>query len=338
MTINRWNRFKFKNGKITKNRIVVPAMASQTADENGFATQKTILHYQRLASSGAGLIFVEYSFIHQSGKSESNQLGADAENKKEGLEKIVSVIHQSGALAGFQIVHAGGKSSSQITRGPLMGPSALSVPVKGQALEVPIAFLESQIEDYVTWFVDSAHLAYTAGFDFVEIHAAHGYGINQWLSPITNQRSDLYGKDISGRSIILLAIVARIKKEIPAILVSVRIPGQDHLEDGLKLSEMIWVAQKLEATGVDLINVSSGIGGWKRPPGKHGEGYLVHDASMIKKHISIPVIGVGGIESGYFIDEVIKEKKIDFAAVGRAILKSPTEWSEKNLWCLTRTL
>lgn len=332
MKTNRWTAYTFKNGKMTKNRVVIPPMASQTADEFGFVTKKTIEHYENLASSGAGLVFVEYSFVHVSGKGEKHQLGADGNDKLDGLKKIVAGIHKSGALAGFQIVHAGGKTSSEITGGPLLGASAIAVPVKGWEPEVPSAVLENQVEDYVQWFIDGAHLANRAGFDFVEIHVAHGYGLNQWLSPLTNKRTDHYGGDLLGRAKILFLIMERIKKEIPTLLLAARIPARDYMEDGLSLEDMIWVAQGLETIGIDLIDVSSGIGGWKRPEGRSGQGYLVDDASLIKKSVSVPVIGVGGIESGDFIDEILEKEKIDFTAVGRSILKNPAEWYLKNLW------
>lgn len=331
MKTNRWTTFTYRNGKTAKNRIIVPPMASQTADEFGFATKKTIEHYENLAQSGAGLIFVEYSFVHISGRGESHQLGADASNKIEGLNQIASAIQKAGSLAGFQIVHAGGKTSSEITGGELLGPSSISVPVKGWVPEVPTTMLESQIENYVQWFVDSANLASLAGFDFVEIHAAHGYGLNQWLSPLTNTRSDQYGGDIAGRAKLLFLILEKIKKEIPDLLLAVRVPAQDYIEGGLTLSEMTWVTQKLETLGIDLIDVSSGIGGWKRPEGQNGQGYLIDDAHNLKKHLAIPVVGVGGIEDGSYIDEVLGGEKIDFAAVGRAILRNPVEWNYNNL-------
>lgn len=331
MKTNRWTPYTFRNGKTAKNRIIVPPMASQTADEFGFATKKTIEHYENLAQSGAGLVFVEYSFVHISGKGESHQLGADADNKLKGLSQIASVIQKSGSLAGFQIVHAGGKTSSEITGGQLLGPSTISVPVKGWVPEVPTSMPEYQIESYVQWFVNSAHLAKLAGFDFIEIHAAHGYGLNQWLSPLTNIRADQYGGDIARRAKLLFLILEKIKKENPNLLLAVRVPAQDYIEGGLTLSEMTWVTQKLETMEIDLIDVSSGIGGWKRPEGRDGQGYLIEDAHALKKQLSIPVVGVGGIESGNFIDEVLETEKIDFAAVGRAILKNPAVWNENNL-------
>lgn len=130
MSTNRWTRYKFTNGKVAKNRLVVPAMASQTADEQGFATAQTIEHYKKLSQSLAGIIFVEYTFVHKSGKGEMNQLGADSDAKSTGLQSIAEVIQKNGALAGLQIVHAGGKTDSKITGQSLIGASSIQVPVK----------------------------------------------------------------------------------------------------------------------------------------------------------------------------------------------------------------
>lgn len=327
----RFSSYLFKNGKQAKNRIVIPPMASKTADENGFVTDVSRQHYQRLAEARAGIIFVEYSFIHQSGKGEANQLGANSDQHIQGLAELASIIRSAGSLSGLQLVHVGGKTTSKITETELMGPSAIVVPVKDRPLETPVAMTTQQIQQWIEWFVQAAQRAHKAGFDFVELHAAHGYGLNQWLSPITNQRADEYGLNIQGRSRLLFDIVKQIKTELPNLLISVRLPAQDHSEGGLEVHEMSWVVKQLENLGVDLINVSSGIGGWRRQDGRSTEGYLVSDAAVLKQSISLPVIGVGGIETGSFIDQIICQKKVDFAAVGRAILKGPSEWAQAQL-------
>ena len=331
MNLNRWTPYKFSNGKVAKNRVVVPPMASQTADVNGFATYQTIEHYRRLSQSQAGIIFVEYSHVHLSGKGETYQLGAYSDHHIEGLKALAQVIHQSGALAGLQIVHAGGKADANITGQPLLGASAVSVPAKGWMPEAPIEIQPQDIPTYIQWYIEAAQRAFIAGFDLVEIHAAHGYGLNQWLSPVTNRRSDDYGGSLENRERLLLEIVRGIKTEAPEVLVSVRIPGQDHFPNGLKLQDMQIVAANLNKVGVDLIHVSSGIGGWRRPDGRNGEGYLVSDAEQIKLSTIAPVIGVGGIVSGRTIDQMLLDKKLDFAAVGRAILQDPDKWRQVQL-------
>ncbi len=331
MTINRYTPYRFKNGKQTKNRVVVPAMASQTADASGFATELTVQHYENLAKSDAGLIFVEYTFIHRSGRGEANQLGVDTDQNIQSLKKIVNVLHVSSAIAGLQLVHAGGKSSTDLTGAPLMGPSAVAVPVKGWSPDTPTSMSEMQIQNWINWFTNAAGRSVDAGFDLVELHAAHGYGLNQWLSPLTNKRSDKYGGTIEGRSRLLFEIVKKIKAQYPGLLLSVRLPAQDYIDGGLTVKEMIWVVSELQQLGCDLINVSSGIGGWRRPLERLGQGYLVVDALEIKSQTHLPVIGVGGIETGEYIDEILQASSVDFAAVGRAILLDPAAWRDHHL-------
>lgn len=331
MTSNRWSPYQFKSGKTAPNRVVVPPMASQTADEVGVATQKTFEHYTNLSRSGAGIVFVEYSFVHSSGKGEPHQLGVDSDKNIPGLKQIADLIHANGSLAGLQIVHAGGKTSSLITGQSLLGASSTSVPVKGWEPAVPVEMSLSEVAIYSHWYVTAAHRAWLAGFDIVELHAAHGYGLNQWLSPLTNHRNDEYGGSLENRSKLLVGIIQAIKEQFPEILLSVRIPAQDHFPNGLQMQDMQKVTIQLEQNGVDLINVSSGIGGWRRPEGRNGEGYLVSDATQIKFATSLPVIGVGGIENGTTIDQMIGEQRLDFAAVGRAILKDPVGWNQLHL-------
>ena len=110
-----------------------------------------------------------------------------------------------------------------------------------------------------------------------------------------------------------------------------RVPGQDFLDGGLTIDEAIQFAQMLEGLGVNIIHVSSGIGGWRRPQTRNGEGYLVPEATMIQSHVSVPVIGVGGIQTGAYIDDGIKSGKFSLAAVGRAILGNPKGWFEENI-------
>lgn len=331
MSLNRYSPYIFKNGKSTKNRVVVPPMASSTADSNGLATEKTFAHYQRLTESQAGLIFVEYSFVDQSGKSEANQLGAHSSKTVAGLTKIASLIHQSGALAAWQFAHGGGKTTREITGQPLQSPSGVKVPVKGWEPDLPRSVETGEIQNWIASFERAAGFAVDAGFDMIELHSAHGYGLNQWLSPITNTRTDSYGGNLQNRSRLLLETVSAIKRHYPRLLISVRIPGQDHFPGGLQLNDMMEVVTRLETAGVDLINVSSGIGGWRRLDGRNDQGYLVADAAAIKQSTTLPVIGVGGIETGEFIDQILQQHQVDFAAVGRAILKDPKQWSQLNL-------
>ncbi|MBI5631840.1 MAG: NADH:flavin oxidoreductase [Elusimicrobia bacterium] len=329
--LNRFSPYRFTGGKTAKNRVVVPPMCSQTADARGNATPATIEHYAKLAQSGAGIVFVEYSFVHSSGKGEDAQLAADSDANIDGLSEIAAAIRRSGALAGLQLVHVGGKTLKALTGREPMSPSGVRVPVKGWEPDGSVEMTLADIGLWIRWFTNAALRARAAGFDIVELHAAHGYGLNQWLSPLTNMRTDGYGGSMAGRGRMLFEIIESIKAAAPESLLAVRLPGQDHMEGGLTTADMGWLVRRLESLGLDLIDVSSGIGGWRRPEGRLGEGYLVNDAAALKAFTTLPVVGVGGIESGGFIDQIIAEGRVDFAAVGRAILRDPYAWGQDHL-------
>ena len=329
--MNRLSSIKINNIKHLNNRIVTPAMASQTADLNGTIRNSTLRHYKRLEQAHSGLLIVEYSYVHRSGRSEPNQLAADATQDKSRLSELARILKVSGNLAGLQIVHGGGKSERSLTDGLLLGPSPVSVPDRNRKLEVMDTIKIEEIPQYQKWYVDAAERAYTSGFDLVELHAAHGYGLNQWISPITNIRKDIYGGSNENRFRILFEIVEMIRNSLPDLLLSVRIPGQDFFDQGLKIADAGMLANGLAARGVHIVSVSSGLGGWRRPRERIGEGYLVDEAESIQKLVEIPVIGVGGIKSAHYIDKVIRGKKVDLVAVGRAILKDPLAWNKKIL-------
>ena len=148
--LTRFSPLEFKNGKSLRNRVVVPPMASESANERGFVTEKTISHYSSLAKADAGLLMVEYTYVHSSGRSEANQLGIQSDAHISGLKQIAKTIHASGALAGIQLTHSGGKTSRDLTGGVLMAPSQVPVPVKGQNMGTPDAMSLADIELWET--------------------------------------------------------------------------------------------------------------------------------------------------------------------------------------------
>lgn len=310
---------------------MVPPMASETSLPSGDVTDKTLKHYESLASSGASLVIVEYTFVHESGRSEENQLGISKDEQVAGLSKIRQLIQGKGAVAGIQLTHSGAKTQKFYTGGVLLGPSPIPVPVKDQEMETPTPMSLNEIELWKEWFLNAVRRADEAGFELIELHSAHGYGLNQWLSPLTNQRTDNYGGSLENNMRLLMEIISKIRQHYPHLLISIRIPGQDFLPGGLTQADCIHLAKTLEKAGVDIINVSSGIGGWRRPRERNGQGYLVNEASLIQSELTVPVIGVGGIETGNYIDEQIQKNNISLAAVGRAILKDPLSWGQINL-------
>ncbi len=327
---NRYSSLHIRNQTL-RNRIVIPPMASQTALDSGLVSKQTFAHYQRLSQAKPGLLIVEYTYVHPSGKSESNQLAIDSDEQIEGLSEIARIIRLSGALAGIQITHAGSKSKAQYAGGQTIAPSAIAVPVKGEVLEIPREMNFDEIQQMKLWFLQAAKRAVVAGFELIEIHSAHGYGLNQWLSPITNQRRDAYGGDIIGRARLLLEIVKLLRETLKDTLISIRLPGQDFIEGGLTTQDSIQIARLLQTAGADILHISSGIGGWRRPNDRTGEGYLVNEARGIAASVEIPIIGVGGIQSGAYIDSSLASNYFSLAAIGRAILHDPIAWRNMQL-------
>ncbi|HYX36198.1 MAG TPA: NADH:flavin oxidoreductase [Oligoflexus sp.] len=318
----RLKNWEFSNGVRAKNRLIVPAMASETADKAGYATDATIARYGRLTEVGAAIVLVEYSYVHESGRSEPNQLGAAEPGHFIGLQTLADTIRSRGALAGIQLVHAGGKTLPEWSGGRIMTPGSRPVPIMpGRKVGVPQAMSSTDMELWRHWFASSTERAIKAGYDLIELHAAHGYGLNQWLSPLTNDRTDAYGGSQENRFRFLLEIVSIVREISAGKLLSVRIAGGDFLEQGSTIVEAAILAQRLEAQGVDIINVSSGLGGWRRPRERVGEGYLLPEARFIQNRINIPVIAVGGFETPQVIDRAIALGDTSFVAVGRAILE-----------------
>lgn len=189
-------------------------------------------------------------------------------------------------------------------------------------LPAPAPMTDAELATLAGAFVDAARRAEAAGFAAIELHAAHGYFFNQWLSPLTNVRTDAHGGSMAARARLLLELIARLRAELgPATLLSLRFPGQDRLPGGLSLDETAWLAREVAARGVDVLDVSSGLGGWRRGRDQRGEGYLVADAAALRRAAGLPVIGVGGVESLDYAREALAE--VDFLAVGRAVLANP---------------
>jgi NADPH2 dehydrogenase len=330
-SLNRCSPLQINSQYILKNRIVIPPMGSGTASEEGFVTLETLKHYSLLTEAQAGLLIVEYTYVHPTGRNEQNQLGISKEKHIQGLSTLSQLICESGALAGIQLSHSGAKSNLVMTENSLMGPSGITIPSRDRKFEKPASM---SVEDIKTWkqaFIEAARRAVTAGFRLIEFHAAHGYGLNQFLSPLTNRREDIYGQSFEGRTRLLREIIQAVRDNYPDLLISVRMPGQDFFDGGLTISDAIELAKALEKLGINILNVSSGLGGGKRPSTREGEGYLAEEAEKIQAVVSIPVIAVGGITSGEYIDQGLQAGRFSLAAVGRALRKNPKDWYEKNL-------
>lgn len=313
-------------GLVLKNRIVMPPMATELASEKGEVTERLVEHYSRRAK-GPALIIVEHSYVMQNGKLSKNQLGVYSDELIPGLSRLVKSVHDAGTPVAVQINHAGRMAASKITGLQPVAPSP--VPASPSA-ETPHELNLNEIEQIIEGFVSAAARALKAGFDAVEIHGAHGFLLNQFTSPLANQRADRYGGSLDGRMRFPLEIVSRVRKKVGNdVPLFYRLGADDRLPGGLTLEEGKRIAVKLVEAGVDVVDVSGGLSG-SRPSDLKGEGYLIHLAEEVKTGVNVPVIGVGGIVTAKFADQVVKSGRVDLVAVGRAMVGDP-DWAVKAI-------
>jgi len=315
-------------GHVIRNRIVLPPMATELASERGEVTDALLRHY-KLRARGAGIVIVEHTFISEEGRRSKNQLGIYSDELISRLKRLARTIKEEGATAIIQLNHAGAKAPSEIIGRRPVGPSSVRVP---GSEEIPKELSREEIEEIIEKFVNAAHRAMEAGFDGVEIHGAHGFLLSEFLSPLTNKRTDEYGGSLENRMRLHLRTVDMVRRQVDDLLFF-RLGVTDYMEGGLTLEEGVKVAMTLEKHGVDIIDVSGGLCG-SRPPWTAEEGYFLNLSEAAKNKVGVPIIGVGGIKSPVFADKALKEGKADLIAVGRVFLADP-DWALKAIEVLS---
>jgi 2,4-dienoyl-CoA reductase-like NADH-dependent reductase (Old Yellow Enzyme family) len=304
-------------------------MATSKATSDGEVTEGLIKHYTERAR-GVGLIIVEHSYINNTGKLSPNQLGIYDDRLVPGLSKLVKAVHSHETPITSQINHAGGRTTSSVIGAQPVAPSSVLV-----FQETPRELNIEKIDELVEAFGRAARRAVEAGFDAIEVHGAHGFLLNQFLSPLTNKRKDEYGGNLEKRTRFPIRVFEKVREEVgPGFPLLYRLGADDFKEGGLSLGDTKVFAEMLVGAGVDAIDVSSGIVG-SNPPGVSGQGYLFHLAEGIKKAVKVPVVGVGGVAEPEFADKAVREEKVDLVAVGRALL-ADSEWAVKAVKTLKR--
>lgn len=337
---------KIKVGKLElNNRIVVPPMCQYSA-AGGLANDWHLTHYVNMAFSGAGLVIFEATAISPEGRISYADLGLWDNQTATALKRIVDFIHlHTSTPLALQISHAGRKGSNNLpwngggsipVSTPLgwqtYAPSAISQ--AGEQI-APKELTKEEIQDIIQKFAATAGLASDAGFDAIEIHAAHGYLVHQFLSPITNQRTDEYGGNLENRIRFALDIVKAIKANIPdKMALGIRISATDWIEGGWDLEQSLFLAKKLEKIGIDFIHTSSGgLDNSLQKLPQLASGYQLPFAETIKQNVQIPVIGVGLITDPLDAEQALKDKKADMIAIGRGILFNPRwAWHAASLF------
>lgn len=304
--------YVLKNRKI-KNRIVLPPMVCfGWTDDNGMVSDRHVKHYEKIAESGTGIIIVEATCVNKSGRLSNTQLGIWSDEHIEGLSRIASACHKHGAVVLIQIHHAGFMTPKTVAD-PSVAPSD-TVNEKFNARALTIEEIKELQQD----FIKAALRAEKAGFDGIELHGAHSYLINQFMSPVSNKRTDEYGGDLIGRSRFAVEIINGIKETVGKdFIIDYRMGGNEPM-----LEEGIQVAKVLEAAGVDILNISSGIRGEQTPSAPESFPYhwIVYNGTEIKKHVNIPVIVVFDIRTPERAAYLIDNRMADFVAIGKSQL------------------
>ena len=310
------------------NRLVMPPMATAKAELDGKSSQALLDYYEEKSRGGyISLIIIEHSYIASEGKASGSQLSVSQDSVIPGLRKLTDVIHRNGSNAALQINHAGSAAQKEVTGTTPLAPSAIPNPRRG---DMPREMTRKEIGEIVNAFKDASRRVREAGFDAVEIHCAHGYLLNQFLSPLTNKRTDEYGGDISNRIRIHLQVIQAVRMSVgPDFPIQVRLGASDYTEGGTTIEDSKIAARAFEKAGVDIIHISGGFVGYT-PPGLTGQGYFANLSQAIKSVVSIPVILTGGITEVEAAEKFLSEKKADLVGVGRAILQDST-WAKRAI-------
>ena len=320
-------------GAVTfRNRIVVSPMC-QYSSTDGYANDWHLVHLASRAVGGAGLVFTEATAVEARGRISPQDLGIWSDAHIETLAKIVSSIDNLGAIAGIQLSHAGRKAS---TAPPWEGGKVLdeaaggwrpvvsssAIPFNDNS-PIPKALNTEEIQQVITAFVQAAKRSVAAGFKVIEIHAAHGYLLHQFLSPLSNQREDEYGGSFENRIRFLREVVQQVKEILPqGYPLWVRISATDWVENGWDIEQSIARADKLKYLGVDLIDCSSG-GNLSKVKIPVGPGYQTEFASRIRHEANILTGAVGLISTPEQADHIIRTGQADIVLLGRELLRNP---------------
>ena len=318
---------KGKIGKLTiKNRIVMPPMGTGFAAASGEAYEEITRYYEERAKGGVGLIITEVCRVDElSGVAQPCQLRATDMDVIPSFTRMVDRVHAYGTKMFMQLHHPGNEAFPITLHGnPVIGPSPVMCKTVGV---VPKEMTTAEVEAMVKCFIKGAVIAKTAGFDGVEVHAAHGYLVNQFMSPHTNHRTDKYGGDFFNRMRFATEIIVGIRFACGADFpISVRMDGTDFWDDGMDEKECQHIARYLESIGVASLNISSGSyeSGWSIiEPYTFKEGWKKHLAKGIKESVHIPVIAVNTVKHPAFAEQLLEEGVSDFVGIGRGNLCDP---------------
>lgn len=299
-----------------KNRIVMPPMCMYSSDATGRVMDFHKVHYTSRAVGGAGLIIMEATAVARNGRISDHDLGIWDDSQIEGLSEVVHMIHAAGSAVGIQLGHAGRKCDSDDAE--TVAPSPLAF---NEEYRVPHALSKDGIRQVTAAFKKASERALQAGFDTIEVHGAHGYLIHEFLSPLSNRRTDEYGGPVENRVRFLQDILAAIRTVWPVEKpIQLRLSATDYLPGGLTLEETIQIVNRVKSQ-VDVFHISSG--GLLNAPLQTYPGYQVRLAETIKTACAVPTIAVGLITRPEQVEEILGNQRADLVALGRELLRNP---------------
>ena len=299
-----------------RNRVIMSPMVTNFAEEDGQVNESIIRHYAERARGGVGLVIVEASYVEPQGRGFPFNVGISSDQHLPGLERLTKAVRAEGARIGIQLFHAGG--NTPVLAGVLSAPSPFQYR-EDQPLTREITTAE--VDELVERFVEAGRRARRAGFELVQVHMGHLHLVHQFLSPVTNRRSDKYGAD---RTRFALEVVRGLRHELGADFpIACRVGGADGHPDGLSGEDMLRISARLVEAGAHCIDVSPrGLSEWL--PAQEGSGagwsYL---AAEVKRVVNVPVVTVGRIVDLQTADDVLVKGQADFVAIGRQLLADP---------------
>jgi 2,4-dienoyl-CoA reductase-like NADH-dependent reductase (Old Yellow Enzyme family) len=309
------------------NRFVRSATHDYMADDEGNVTEKNVELCRRLAEGEVGLIITGHANVQTSGKASPRQIGVFNDRFVEGLARIAAAVHRYASKTFLQIAHAGRQTKPSLCGGVPVSPSPVYDPV---SKVMPRELSGDEIRALIADFVAAAGRAQRAGFDGVQLHAAHGYLVSSFLSPHTNRRTDEWGGPVENRARVLLEILRGVKAACcGGFPVVVKLNSTDFLQGGLTLDDAIRIARMLETAGIDGIEVSGGMAEagrgsvWPGLRGRDEEGYFVENAARIKQAVGVPVFGLGGIRTLAVAERIVADGRADLISLSRPLIRDP---------------
>lgn len=310
---------------VLANRFVRSATWEAMAADDGAVTERLIDVQTQLALGGTGLIISGHAYVSREGQAGNQQLGVYSDGLMPGLTAMTDAVHAVGGKIALQLAHAGCRAAYQLSGLEPMGPSVMEKDSGPAGREMAIGDIEMATEA----FARAAARARSAGFDAVQIHAAHGYLLSQYLSPYFNKRKDDYGGSIENRARLLIQVLKAIRDVVgPEFPVLIKLNSDDFLPGGLTVEEMIRVATMLEQVGIDAIEISGGtLLSGKNNPARVGkqdpEAYYEAAAERYKKQVSVPLMLVGGIRTIETAERLVASEVADYIALCRPLIREP---------------